>query len=107
MSAKRKQKFSIVTNEMSDAVYDRLLKMVNKRSLTPYIIELVQRDIEGEKTQLDMRNLYDEIRRVSDKIDQLQVVQPAENDSEGSVVAEFTEGDIAKGEIEEDVDLDF
>ncbi|MFT9494237.1 MULTISPECIES: hypothetical protein [Bacillota] len=118
---KRKPKFSVVTNEMSDETYKKMEKLVNKRLFSQAVIDLFESKDQHEKILAELKNeietlkktLLQEITKVSKQISNIKVAVPGtelkdtEEASGFSIAPEFTEGDEVKGKIEEDIDLDF
>lgn len=70
----RKGRMGIVTNRMSDEVYNMLNSKAQKNQLSQYIIELVQKDINNryilEREQL-MNEKMDDLERKIDTMDRL------------------------------------
>lgn len=116
--SKRKPKFSVVTNDMSEETYNKMLKLADKRLFTQTVIELFenkeQQDIvisELKKELQDVRKLLSkEFSNLNKQLSNIQVVSTSssyDNEEIISVAPEFVEGDEIRGQIEEETEIDF
>lgn len=116
---KRRTRFGIVTNRMSDKVYNLLDEKGKSNELTQYIIDLVEKDIEEQETQEKVNSVNNILDKLEDRIKIL--VKEAElnknnkgrsftkqRQSESLVDLNFvSDEEIVSSEIEEDLDLNF
>ncbi len=61
----RRTRMGIVTNKMSDEVYEQLASKAQENELSKYLIQLVQRDLEGEAIRDAFELAKDELRVIS------------------------------------------
>lgn len=62
---------AVVTNTMTDEVYEFLEKKANANKFTRYIIELVEKDMEQESYQIQMDKMKTSLNELQSKIEQI------------------------------------
>lgn len=112
MVKKKRLKFSIVTNEMPDDVYKLFEKKTETKSLTSYVIKLVQQDLANTAVQHDLASIFTKLEELNNKVDAIERIEvgvhekPQQTAAATSLV-DFEPADEIVGSIEEDTDLDF
>lgn len=88
----RKARIGIVTNKMSDDVYNQLMKKAGKNELSQYIISLVEKDLNqsfvDEQFQMVKSELSDIYKQINKVKSVFQTEQPKETSGNESLISE-------------------
>lgn len=111
---KRKARIGIVTNKMSDIVYNHLDQKAQSNELSQYIISLVEKDLQHSflqeqfslvKSELeDMHSTINKMKKVFRQEEKAEVIYSEETLVNLEVV---TDEEVNKSGFEESVEMDF
>lgn len=111
---KRKTRMGIVTNKMSEEVYNHLEKKAQTNELSQYIIKLVEKDLQDTFLKDQFEMVKGELENMYKTIDKMKHVFQTESDSDNSISDEtlvnlnlVSDEEVNSEGFEESVDLDF
>ncbi|AAK76870.1 MULTISPECIES: hypothetical protein [Clostridium] len=105
---KRKPRMVLNAEAMPKEIYDLLNEKAKSRRLTPYIIELVKKDLSNQKIVSKLDLLSDNVNLILSKLDNIKLVKESldsEDDllKEGKIVDfKEVESHISKEDMDDD-----